>query len=135
MGRKPVFITANDLQRLRKFLDDMRSCAREEEFLESLFDAIDGAVIVPSEQLSRQVVTLNSQVRVKDLDSGEETSIQLVFPGDEDFEHGKISVLSPVGAALIGCSAGDTAKWKIPTGIRRLGIEEITYQPESDGLY
>jgi regulator of nucleoside diphosphate kinase len=74
-------------------------------------------------------------MRVKDLDSSEETLIQLVFPHDADFKHGKISILTPIGAALIGFSEGDTAEWRVPAGIRRVRIEEITYQPETDGLY
>ena len=135
MTRKPVCITEYDRQRLLKLLNGIRHFPQERAHLELLVEEMERAVIVPSERVSGNIVTLNTRMRVKDLDSAEETSIQLVFPNDEDFEHGKISILTPIGAALIGYSEGDIAEWRVPAGIRRLRIEEITYQPEADGLY
>ena len=135
MTRKPVCITEYDRQRLLKLLNGIQHFPQERAYLELLVEEMERAVIVPSERVSGNIVTLNTRMRVKDLDSAEETSIQLVFPNDEDFEHGKISILTPIGAALIGYSEGDIAEWRVPAGIRRLRIEEITYQPEADGLY
>lgn len=131
----PVYITEYDMQRLLKLLDDIQYHPHERAHLELLIKEMQRAMVVPSERVPGDVVTINTRMRVKDMDSREETSIQLVFPDDEDFEHGKISILTPIGAALIGYCAGDIAEWRIPTGIRRLRIEEITYQPEADGLY
>jgi len=133
--KNPVYITEYDMQRLLKLLNGIQYCPQERAHLELLIEEMERAVVVPSEKVSENVVTLNTRMRVKDLDSSEESSIQLVFPNDEDFEHGKISILTPIGAALIGYSKGDMAEWKVPAGIRRLRIEEITYQPEADGLY
>ncbi len=135
MTKNPVYITEYDMQRLLKLLNGIQYCPQERAHLELLIEEMERAVVVPSEKVSENVVTLNTRMRVKDLDSSEESSIQLVFPNDEDFEHGKISILTPIGAALIGYSKGDTAEWKVPAGIRRLRIEEIMYQPEADGLY
>ena len=135
MTKKPVYITEYDVQRLLKLLNGMQYCPQERAHLELLIEEMERAVIVPSEKVSEDVVTLNTRMRVKDLDSSEETSIQLVFSNDEDCEHGKNSILTPIGAALIGHSKGDIAEWNAPAGIRRLRIEEITYQPEADGLY
>ena len=135
MTKKPVYITEYDMQRLSKLLDGIQYCPQERARLELLIEEMQRAVIVPSEKVSEDVVTLNTRMRVRDLDSREETSIQLVFPNDEDFEQGKISILTAIGAALIGYSKGDIAEWNAPAGIRRLRIEEITYQPETDGLY
>lgn len=132
---KPVYITEYDMQRLLRLLGGLQYCPQERALLEPLIEEMERAVVVPSERISQDVVTLNTRMRVRDLDSSEETLIQLVFPNDADFEHGKISILTPIGAALIGYSKGDTAIWKIPSGFRRLRIEEITYQPETDGLY
>ncbi len=135
MTKKPVYITEYDMQRLLKLLSGIQYCPQERAHIELLIEEMERAEIVPSEKVPQHVVTLNTRMRVKDLDSSQETSIQLVFPNDEDFEHGKISILTPIGAALIGYSKGDIAEWPIPAGIRRLRIEEITYQPEADGLY
>ena len=135
MTRKPVCITEYDRQRLLKLLNGIQHFPQERAHLELLIEEMERAVVVPSEKVSESVVTLNTRMRVKDLDSSEETSIQLVFPNDADFAHGKISILTPIGAALIGFSEGDTAEWQVPAGIRRMRIEEITYQPETDGLY
>ena len=135
MNKKPVYITEYDMQRLLKLLSGMPYCPKERAHLELLIEEMERAVVVPSEKVSEDVVTLNTRMRVTDLDSSVVTSIQLVFPNDEDFEHGKLSILTPIGAALIGHSTGDTAEWNVPAGTRRLRIEEITYQPEADGLY
>jgi regulator of nucleoside diphosphate kinase len=62
-------------------------------------------------------------------------TIQLVFPGEADYEEGRISTMAPIGTALIGYGAGDTVEWEVPAGIRRLKIEEILYQPEAAGQF
>jgi len=62
-----------------------------------------------------------------------EMLLHLVFPSEADFKLGKISILAPIGTALIGYRAGDTVEWKVPAGIRRLRIDEILYQPEAAG--
>jgi regulator of nucleoside diphosphate kinase len=133
--KKPVYITEYDMRRLLKLLNGIQYCPQERAHLELLIEEMERAVVVPSEKVSGNIVTLNTQMRVKDLDSTEEALIQLVFPNDEDFDHEKISILTPIGAALIGYSEGDIAEWQIPAGIRRLRIEEIICQPEADGLY
>jgi len=78
---------------------------------------------------------MNSKVRLKDLDSGEEVIYSLVFPNDANVAENKISVLAPVGTALIGYRVGDPIEWKVPRGLKRLKIEEILYQPERAGDY
>jgi regulator of nucleoside diphosphate kinase len=59
----------------------------------------------------------------------------VVFPSEADSEQGKISILAPVGTALLGYRVGDTVEWKLPGGLRRLKIERILYQPEAAGDY
>jgi len=70
---------------------------------------------------------------MRDLDSGAEMITQLVFPGDADLKQNKISVLAPIGTALIGYRVGDTVEWQAPAGVKRMKIEEILYQPEAAG--
>ncbi len=79
------------------------------------------------------VVTMNSQARVRDLNSNEEMVFTLVFPAEVDYVRGRLSVIAPIGTALLGYRAGDTVEWKVPAGIRRLKIEQVLYQPEAAG--
>ena len=136
MKKRTLHITEYDMQRLRKIIGDVRKWdRRDREYLDYLEKELDDAVLVPSDQMPVDFVTLNTRMRVRDLDSNDEESIQLVFPSDANFREGKISILTPVGTALIGYRAGDTVEWRIPSGTRRLRIEEIIYQPEAEGLF
>ena len=136
MKKRTLHISEYVVQRLRKIIGDVRKWdRRDREYLDYLEKELDDAVLVPSDQMPVDFVTLNTRMRVRDLDSNDEESIQLVFPSDANFREGKISILTPVGTALIGYRAGDTVEWKIPSGTRRLRIEEIIYQPEAEGLF
>jgi regulator of nucleoside diphosphate kinase len=59
----------------------------------------------------------------------------LVFPNEADADEGRISILAPVGTAMIGYRVGDVIEWQVPSGLRRLKVEEIIYQPEASGDY
>jgi regulator of nucleoside diphosphate kinase len=72
-------------------------------------------------------------VRVKDLANGREMTYQIVFPKDADLARNRISVLAPIGTALLGYGAGDIVEWQVPAGIRRLQILAVEYQPEAAG--
>ena len=136
MTRRTIHVTEYDMQRLRKLLEGtQRWNQKDRAYLEHLEDELDRAVTIPSEKIPPDVVTMNSQMRVKDLDTEKEMEIQLVFPSEADFERGKISILAPIGTALIGYRAGDTVEWRVPSGTRRLKIEDVTYQPEAAGDY
>lgn len=134
MKRREIHITDYDMRRLRKLLEGVQMWSpKDREYLDHLEEELDQAVIVPARKVPADVVTMNTNMRVKDLDSGKEMLIKLVFPSEADYDQGKISILAPIGTALIGYRTGDTVKWKVPAGIRRLRIEEITYQPEAAG--
>ncbi len=136
MAKRTIHVTDYDMQRLRKLLEGTQYWnQKDREYLSHLEEELDRAVVVPSKKVPPNVVTMNTRMRVKDLDSEKEMSIQLVFPSEADFERGKISILAPIGTALIGYRAGDTVEWNVPSGTRRLLIEEITYQPEAAGDY
>ena len=108
---------------------------RDKKHLVDLEDELNGARVVPSKDIPEDVVTMNSKVRLKDLNSGEEVVYSLVYPGDADVAENKISVLAPIGTALIGYRVGDAIEWKVPGGLKRLKLEEILYQPERAGDY
>lgn len=79
------------------------------------------------------VITMNSRVRLLDLHDGSVLEYTLVYPGDADYAAGKISVVAPIGAAMIGYKVGDEIEWEVPAGRRRFRIEAVLYQPEAAG--
>jgi regulator of nucleoside diphosphate kinase len=74
---------------------------------------------------------MQSTMRVRDLDTGARAVYTLVFPSEADIEKGCISVLAPIGTALIGYRAGDRVEWPTPGGEKRFQIEEVLFQPEA----
>jgi regulator of nucleoside diphosphate kinase len=134
MKEREIYVTAQDVERLRKLLEGVRLwSSRDREHLEALEAELDRAHVVPSQEIPGDVVTMNSAVLVKDLDSGKEIALTLVFPSDTGLELGKISILAPVGTALLGYRVGDTIEWKVPGRVRRLRVERMLYQPEAAG--
>ncbi len=89
------------------------------------------ACLVTSADLPPDVVTMNSNVRVRDLDSQEVFSCTLSWPGEADAGNGRVNVLAPLGMALLGCRVGEAVEWPVPGGLRRLRVEEILFQPEN----
>ena len=129
-----IYITELDYNRLTGLIDRRReSNGVDREYLNKLETELDRAEIVAPKDIPANVVTMRSQVRLKDLVSGESNTYSLVFPTEADFAKGKISVLAPIGTAILGYRQGDTIEWPVPSGLRRLKIEEILYQPESAG--
>jgi regulator of nucleoside diphosphate kinase len=78
---------------------------------------------------------MNSRVRLRDLDSGEQMEVSLVYPAAADVKSNKVSVLAPIGTAILGYRTGDTIDWEVPAGLRRLKVEDVLYQPEASGDY
>jgi regulator of nucleoside diphosphate kinase len=76
---------------------------------------------------------MNSRVRLTDIDTNEQQVYTVTFPSEANLDQRKISVLAPIGTAILGYRVGDTVQWRVPGGIRKLLIEEILYQPEAAG--
>jgi len=83
------------------------------------------ARVVPRAQLPPDVVTMNSTVRLRDLETGEEETYTLVYAAAADIAENKLSVVAPVGTALLGYRAGDVVEWPVPAGVSRFRIEEV----------
>jgi len=131
-----LFVTDTDRDRLEKLLLGTRQwSSRDKAHLQALEEELDKAHTVESREIPGDVVTMRSQVRVRDMKSGAEMDISVVFPSEADSEQGKISVLAPIGTALLGYRVGDVVEWKVPGGLRRLKVERILYQPEAAGQY
>jgi regulator of nucleoside diphosphate kinase len=89
---------------------------------------LERAIVVPADVLPADVVTMYSQVRYHDEHAGVTRQIQIVLPEDADMAQGKVSVLAPVGAALLGLEVGQVIEWQFPAGeIRRLRVEEVLH--------
>ena len=93
-----------------------------------------GSVIAPT-RVSPDVVTMNSKVRLRDIQSNERETYVLVYPADADLDEGKLSVLAPLGAALLGAKESQVVEFAAPRGVRQVKIEQILYQPEAAGDY
>lgn len=136
MESRDVWVTDTDLERLRRLLDGARAWSpRDREHLERLHEELDRAHVVPAADIPPDVVTMNSRLRLRDLDSGREMVFTLVFPSDADSDQGRISILAPLGTAALGFRRGDTFEWRMPGRVRRFRVEEVLYQPEAAGDY
>lgn len=101
-----------------------------------LDDWLDGADLVPSREVAPDVVTMYSQVLLADALTGARRTLTLVYPADAEPEAGFVSVLSPVGAALLGRRVGTSATWVTPDGRRHAAeIVAVLFQPEASGDY
>ncbi|MDD2389612.1 MAG: nucleoside diphosphate kinase regulator [Desulfobacterales bacterium] len=136
MNDRTIYITKFDLERLEQLLEkEMTFDSRDRLDLEELEKELSRGIVVDSKKVPANVVTMNSKVRLLDLDTNKEMVVTLVFPLSADIDRNRISIVSPVGTAILGYSAGDEVEWKVPAGIRRIRIEEILYQPEASGHY
>lgn len=136
MNEKTIQITEFDLERLRKLLLDAQATEyRKSEYLEKLKRELDRAQIVEPHAVPPTVVTMNSTVELLDLDTRETETYTLVFPENADLAQGRVSVLAPIGTAILGYAVGDTFEWDVPAGKRRLRVERILFQPEAAGNF
>lgn len=132
--RPEIIISTIDADRLDKLMDSMpgRSFMGKAE-LES---ELARARVVEPKDVPPTVVTMNSTVRFRVESSSEEFELTLVYPKDVDTSGKTISILAPVGSALLGLSQGDEIEWPKPGGgVLRVHISEVIYQPERAGEF
>jgi regulator of nucleoside diphosphate kinase len=132
-----IWLTGQDYNRLRALLADLARQSRGVQAgVETLEEILDLARIVNPERVPGNVVTMNSRVLYEDLRTGERGTVTIVYPADANAKAGQISVLSPVGAALLGESEGSEVELPLPHGqSRRIRIDSVLYQPEAQGDY
>jgi regulator of nucleoside diphosphate kinase len=95
---------------------------------------LERAIVVSSAAMPPDVATLDSRVRYRDETEGVTRTVSLVYPSQADAAKGKVSVLAPVGTALLGLSEGESIEWAFPDGsLRRLTLEKVLHQPERLG--
>jgi regulator of nucleoside diphosphate kinase len=91
------------------------------------------AVLVEPHDVPRDVITMNSKISVTDIESGEKMTYTLVFPSGANITENKLSILAPMGMALLGYGKGDIIEWAVPSGVKKFKVEEVIYQPEAAG--
>jgi regulator of nucleoside diphosphate kinase len=132
-----IYITTSDYQRLSGLIERSRdrNGDTDREYLDQLEEELAQAEVVNPEDIPQDVITMRSKVPFKDLKSGQTVMYSLVFPFEANSNEGQISVLAPIGTALLGNRSGDVVESRVPSGLRRLKVKEILYQPEAAGNY
>ena len=127
-------MSSHDYDRLEALLENLPANAFPGK--DALQGELDRAEIVDPRQMPPTVVTMNSTVRFINETTGEEFCMTLVYPKDVKGKPDRISILAPVGSALLGLSIGDVIEWSLPGGgIIRVRIIDIIYQPERSGEF
>lgn len=126
-----LLITQVDFDRLKHLVDSPRYRMTHAMLIPALKERLERCRVVEPGRVPRGVVTMHSKVSVRDGDTDEVETYTLVFPKDADINEGKLSVLAPLGAELLGARAGQAIEFAAPGGTRRLKIEKVRCQPES----
>lgn len=131
MAKRRVFLTEKDARRLERNL----RAAMVQNWMDALaLKTLDAQLqrvhILSANEVMPNVVTTQSCVRIRDLATREVVEVTLGWPEDADPENGRVSVVSPVGAALLGHATGDIVNLRTSDGLRRIRIEEITWDAE-----
>ena len=130
-NRPAITISSFDLERLERLLES--DAYRNLPGIDALQTEIDRATIVGPKEVPPEVITMNSSVKFIDDASGHEYRLSLVYPGQTNVPDA-VSVLAPVGSALLGLSVGQSISWQGPGGRElRLRVLEVSYQPEASG--
>jgi regulator of nucleoside diphosphate kinase len=133
MSKPPITLSRIDLERIEALLE--RAPPAEAANLAALRAELDRAEVVEPTAIPAQIVTMNSTVTFEDENDGEKLTLTLVYPSAAGAP-GTVSIMAPVGSALLGLAQGQTIDWPTPDGRkRRLRVLEISFQPEAAGQF
>jgi regulator of nucleoside diphosphate kinase len=125
-----TLLTDSDAARLLELIEaGKRAVTRDRDHVEELEEKLTRSEIVPDHNMPPNVVRMNARVRIRDLDAATILDYTLVFPEDADIAEGRISVLAPLGTAMLGQWVGDEIEWLVPGGARRIKVEDVRFQP------
>jgi regulator of nucleoside diphosphate kinase len=130
---KKTIITIPDRERLIKLIDDTDMGRSDRRRVEDLEAKLKSSHVVASKTVPPDVITMNSEVLLWDSGEANDLVYSLVYPDNADIMSNRISVLAPVGTAILGGREGDTIEWDVPGGTVRVSIKKILYQPEAAG--
>ncbi|MDD2700448.1 MAG: nucleoside diphosphate kinase regulator [Sideroxydans sp.] len=120
-GQEDLFISGDDFVRLSKLVGN-----------HPLAEELERAIVVPPDRIQGNIVTMHSRIIYTDQSTCTIREVELVYPEEAAPLAGKVSVLAPVGCALLGLSVGQSIDWKFPTGeVHRLKVERVLFQPQS----
>jgi regulator of nucleoside diphosphate kinase len=123
---KTIVITEADMERLDDLINSWEFVQRrDQEHLSRLKEELGRAEVLDGNRVPGSVVMMNSHVKITDLDDGRRHQYQLVFPRAANISQNRISVLAPIGIALLGYREGSEVEWKVPGGMRRFRIEQV----------
>lgn len=129
--RDRIFITEADHEKLRRIIEARRLTGEDVAHLNELEQELDAAEILDEHHaVPRDVITMGSEVRLMDIDSGEVGVYKLVFPSAAG-RGNSLSVLAPIGTAILGYRVGSVIEWRVPRGIRRFRVLDVLFQPEA----
>jgi regulator of nucleoside diphosphate kinase len=132
MKKLPIIISAADHEALSCAITAAGKLSeRGRAELSSLAGELNRAKIVAPREIPPDVITMNSRAELEDLDTEERMEFTLVFPSDANIEEGRISILAPLGTAMLGYRVGDEFEWVVPYGQRRLRVTAVQFQPEA----
>lgn len=123
-----ITVTTKDLQRLQDLVTVNSTPGAEQ-----LDNELARACVVPQAEVDRNVVTMNSDVTYEELVSGVQRTVRIVYPDKANPTRAWISVLAPLGSALLGLRVGQEIEWRMPSGMRRVRVLAVPYQPEANG--
>lgn len=133
---KKIKITELDYIRLSKILHLARGKNDTDiKNLDELAIEINRAEKIDSKKISHNVITMNSVIKLLNEETKNQIIIKIVYPEEADFKKGFVSILSPLGTALLGYEKGDQVLFNAPKGKVKISILDIKYQPESNGDY
>jgi regulator of nucleoside diphosphate kinase len=128
---KPI-LTDVDHKRLQTTIQSIRAVGPPfRAYLPSLENLLQSAMVVPQDAVPANIVTMNSTIKTYDLRTREEDEFTLVYPQDSDILKGMVSILAPIGQAVLGTRQGTTLELRVPAGVRAFTIEKLLYQPEA----
>ena len=123
----PIQLTHADYNSLQELLANWRCTTAEQKGChQALLQEVIRAKVVPTAEIDHDVITLSSRAQMTDLDSGELLEFTLVLPERADADAGYISILAPLGTAMLGFRKGDTFEWTMPGGPMRLRVDHVT---------
>ena len=127
-NKRTIYITRADMTRLRSLVTAVKSTRDD---LTSVRAELDQAQVMAAEDIPHDVITMNSQARLRDQATRKVMTFTLVFPENASIEHNRISVLAPIGTAVLGQRQGDELEWEVPAGTVHLKVMKVLYQPEA----
>jgi regulator of nucleoside diphosphate kinase len=131
-----IILSKLDYSRINKCINEARRLNTiGVNEVENLLHELHSAEVVDPNEIPSDVVTMNSIVKISFMNTNKTTQFQIVYPDQAKIKENKISIFSPVATALIGYKVNDEIEWIVPSGLTKLRIDEIIYQPEAAGDY